>query len=81
MYASHYLRVPWFPTGVPVPFTLWPVLVIDTAIKTGASLRKAARRATGLTEPGTAAILLAAFTEPPRVRFWYEEWPRAEAAS
>lgn len=69
VYASHFLRVPWLPEGVRAPENLLPVLVIDTAIKTGATLRRAARRAGG----GANVVQLAVFVEPPRKRFWYEQ--------
>lgn len=69
VYASHLLGIPFVPYGEPVPEKLWPVLVIDTARKTGASLRKAARR-TGA--PIEQCVMVAVFDEPPRLRFWYE---------
>ena len=70
VYASHLLGIPWIPTGEPVPARLLPVLVIDTARKTGASLRKAARR-TGA--PEDKIFVVALYEEPPRLRFWYEK--------
>lgn len=68
VYASHYLHVPWLPATMgKLPSILRPVLVIDTATMSGASLRKLAKRF-------EAEYSLAIFEEPPRVKFWYEEW-------
>ena len=65
VYASHLLRIPFIPYGTKIPEKLKPALVIDTAIKTGYTLRKAARKA-------EATLMLALFEEPPLVQFWYE---------
>ena|SRR3990167_853907 len=64
VYASHYLGVPWLPMGMVVPAALRPVLVVDTAMKTGATLRRAARV--------MQAEMTWVFNEPPRIKFWYE---------
>ena len=69
VYASHILGIPWIPAGQPIPVHLQPVLVIDTAIKSGASLRKLGRRC------GEPCIQMAVYEEPPRVVFWYETKP------
>lgn len=66
VYASHMLGIPFLPFGQPGPS---PILVIDTAQRTGATLRKAVRR---YEELGMVAASLAVLEEPPRVRFWYE---------
>lgn len=68
VYASHMLGIPWIPGDVQTPLHLLPCLVVDTARLTGATLRRAVRRA------GEHARGLAIFQEPPRVRFWYEMW-------
>lgn len=68
VYASHMLGLPWIPYGDPCPQHLRPLLIVDTAMKTGRTMRKAYRRY----EDGTA-IGIAVFNEPPRVRFWYED--------
>jgi len=65
VYASHMLKVPWLPAGGPVPEKLRPVLVVDTASKSGRTLRKMARRV-------ETDLVTFAFLEPPRVHFWYE---------
>ncbi len=70
VYVSHILKIPWIPQGQPIPDKLRPVLIVDTATKTGATLRKAGRRA------GEPRHLLAVYPEPPRIRFWYEREAR-----
>lgn len=65
VYASHMLGVPFVPYDRPCPEHLKPLLVVDTATKTGRTLRKAERR-----HPG--AVVMALYDEPPRVHFWYE---------
>lgn len=66
VYASHMLGIPFLPFGQPGPH---PLLIVDTARKSGATLRKAVRRYDAMGVPSGA---LAVFHEPPRVRFWYE---------
>lgn len=65
VYASHLLGATWFPPTAMVPDHLRPLLVIDTAMASGRTLRKLANR-------HKADLSLAIFNEPPRVRFWYE---------
>lgn len=67
VYVSHLLRIPFIPYGSKAPPNLWPVLIVDTARESGATLRKAARRYR-YADPGVRV----AFEEPPRVSFWYE---------
>lgn len=66
VYASHILGIPWFPYGQGVPNEMLPVLIVDTAEKSGRTLRKAMRKYH--TDLGFAV-----FHEPPRVKFWYEK--------
>lgn len=66
VYASHILNIPFIPYRQKVPEKLYPVLVIDTAQWTGATIRKARRLY------GDDAMMLAVYHEPPMVRFWYE---------
>lgn len=68
VYASHKEGVPFIPFGQPCPDNLRPLLIIDTAAKSGRTLRKAGARY-GHSGP---VHTLAVFCEPPRVRFWYE---------
>lgn len=65
VYASHYLGVPFLPYGAKPPEGS-KVLVVDTASQSGRTLRKACRKYEALR-------FVFAYTEPPRVKFWYEE--------
>ena len=65
VYASHFLGVPWLPATEKIPDKLQPVLVVDTAVNSGATLRKLAKKR-------GADLAIAFFSEPPRVKFWYE---------
>lgn len=75
VYASHWLGVPYIPCDALAPAHLHPVLVIDTATQTGRTLRRAERH------HGPDAIAVAVYSEPPRVRFWYEAGGQRVAAS
>lgn len=66
VYASHILKVPFIPYGQNVPENIRPLLIIDTAKKSGETLRKAQRKY------GQNVITLNIYDEPPRVKFWYE---------
>jgi hypothetical protein len=66
VYASHFLGAIWLPpTMGRLPSQLRPLMVIDTAAKTGATIRKIQRRF----EAEYSVVL---FDEPPLLRFWYE---------
>ena len=66
VYASYILKVPMLPQGLGyVPEPMKPTLVVDTASKSGRTLRKLLRRYETL-------CCVFAFHEPPRVHFWYE---------
>lgn len=67
VYASHKLGIPWIPYGEACPEALQPILVIDTAELSGRTLRKAMRRY-------STKLGIAVFKQPPRVRFWYENF-------
>lgn len=67
VYASHILGIPFIPYGTECPEHLRPLLVVDTARKSGATLRKAERRY------GGDCVVVHVFNEPPRLRFWYEK--------
>lgn len=67
VYASHILGVPFIPYGCKVPVHLGNLLIIDTAMESGATLRKAERRYSY-----ASPVVLACYHEPPRVAFWYE---------
>lgn len=67
VYASHILGLPWIPYGQPCPDKLRPLLIVDTADWTGATIRKAQRRY------GQPSKIVSLYHEPPMVRFWYED--------
>jgi hypothetical protein len=67
VYAAHYLGAEWLPcTTRDVPDCLRPVLVVDTARRTGRSIRKMVRRV-------KAEHAAWAIDEPPNRKFWYEK--------
>lgn len=66
VYASHILRIPFIPYGQAIP-NGWRVLIVDTAVESGATIRKAARK-----YDYANPFVCYAFAEPPRVAFWYE---------
>lgn len=67
VYASHMLGIPFIPYGAAAPARLGRLLLIDTAKESGATLRRASRR-----YAAANPLVLFAYCEPPRVRFWYE---------
>jgi hypothetical protein len=67
VYTSHALGVPFIPYGQSHPAHLGRLLLIDTARKSGATLRKA-QRDYAYANP----LALVCFEESPRVAFWYE---------
>jgi len=72
VFASHWLGIPYVPPQGQFPPALRPVLIIDTAEWTGATLRKAQRK---LTERGIESERHAVFNEKANglVKFWYED--------
>lgn len=67
VYASHHLRVPFIPYGCMPPEKIGRMLIVDTAMESGKTLKKACREYAAY-DP----VALFAFNEPPRVIFWYE---------
>lgn len=67
VYASHMLGIPFIPYGSRVPSHLGSLLIVDTAMESGRTMRKAERR-----YRDALPVLLAVYHEPPRVYFWYE---------
>lgn len=68
VYASHILGVPFLPFKTEsVPTHLGCLLIIDTAMESGATMRKASRFYHDVPH-----YCLPVFNEPPRVAFWYE---------
>ncbi len=71
VYASYMLGIPFLPYGVKCPERLRPLLIIDTALYSGATLRRAERRYATRNPNDTVVAWL--FDEPPVVNFWYGE--------
>ena len=73
VYASHFLGIPFVSEGDwdKIPYKLSPVLIVDTAKKTGRTMRKLASKLRGV---GIVSERVAIFNEPPRWTFWYEDW-------
>lgn len=69
VYVSHFLKVPFVPFGVRLPKGLGGVMIVDTALKTGRTMRKAVRQYND-----HWPTMQWFYDEPPRVRFWYEDW-------
>jgi len=67
-YASHFMAIPFVPFKCKIPNK--QVLIVDTAMQSGRTLRKASRLYNDGINDGPYACF---FNEPPRVRFWYEE--------
>jgi len=67
VYASHILGVPFIPYKSNVPWHLGCLLIIDTAMESGATMRKAERFYGDVKSRSVVC-----FHEPPRVGFWYE---------
>lgn len=74
VYTSHKLGVPFIPYGQPAPSHRGPLLIIDTAVQSGRTLRKATNKY-AYADPVAKAV----YNEPPRVKFWYEQ--REEVAA
>lgn len=67
VYASHILGIPFIPYGEQCPDRLRPLLIVDTARKSGDTLRKAHSK-----YGPKACVVVWCYDEPPRVTFWYE---------
>ena len=63
VYASHFLGVPYVPYKRMVGEN---VLIVDTAVLSGRTIRKASSYYGGVD-------FVYMFNQPPRVKFWYEE--------
>lgn len=69
VYVSHYLKVPFIPFGTILPASAQGLWIVDTASFTGRTIRRAIRK-----YKGHYASAMWFYQEPPRVRFWYEDW-------
>lgn len=63
VYTSHYLGIPFVPYKQRAPGN---PLIVDTAVMSGRTIRKASRFY------GCADYIFV-YSEPPRVKFWYEK--------
>jgi len=75
VYASHFLHVPYIPpTAENFDRINGTVLVIDTAIWTGKTIRKLSKK---IERQNCAVDIIAIFDEKKDglVKFWYEVWP------
>lgn len=71
VYASHLLSVPFIPYKNPIPDQrLGRLLLIDTAIYRGRTIRKALAHYRDLLD--LEPHVVTCYEEPPRVVFWYE---------
>ena len=64
VYASHHLGIPFLPWGASPPAGS-KILVVDTAMQSGRTIRRAMRKY-------NTDYFVVAYQEPPRVKFWYE---------
>lgn len=69
VYVSHYLKIPYIPYKQMMLEHLTPLLIIDTAMMTGRTLRKAHKY---YINNGVINEYKWIYHEPPRVKFWYE---------
>lgn len=68
VYVSHMTGVPFIPFGQPCPDKLRPILIVDTATKSGKTLKKACNKYRGAEMVATAVYS----EENVRYKFWYE---------
>lgn len=66
-YTSHLLDIPFVPYGRKVGPDLQPLLIVDTALYSGSTMRKAEKQ-----YQGAHLIKRWLYAEPQMVRFWYE---------
>lgn len=71
VYTSHMTGLPFIPYGTMPPKGKGSILIVDTAKKSGETIRKALRKYAKY-----APINLVVYDEPPRVGFWYENGKR-----
>lgn len=67
VYVSHLTGIPFIPYGLMMPVTCQRLLIVDTARKSGETMRKAMRQ-----YAAHNPVELVLYEEPPRVKFWYE---------
>lgn len=69
VYVSHLLHVPFVPYGATLPDSMKDIMIVDAAVNSGRTLRKAAKKY----ERNWPRVQWF-YQEPPRVKFWYEMW-------
>jgi hypothetical protein len=69
VYTSHFLKIPFVPFGTDLPVKKPGLLIVDTALNSGRTMRRAMRKYDAHS-PGIQWF----YDEPPRVHFWYERW-------
>lgn len=69
VYFSHLLKIPFIPYKSLPPKTLTPLLIVDTAMMSGRTLRKAYNF---YMRNEIFCEYTWLYQEPPRVKFWYE---------
>lgn len=67
VYVSHLTGIPFIPYGLMMPANCKRLLLVDTARKSGETMRKAMRE-----YAAHDPVELVLYEEPPRVKFWYE---------
>jgi hypothetical protein len=69
VYVSHFLKIPFIPFGIDLPEDKRYIFIVDTAINSGRTMRRALRK-----YDKHWPTMDFFYQEPPRVRFWYEDW-------
>lgn len=69
VYASHFLKIPFIPYKQIPDKSIAPLLIIDTAMMSGRTLRKAYNFYLNRNIPCEYTWV---YSEPPKVKFWYE---------
>lgn len=67
VYVSHLTGIPFIQFGLMMPASCTRLLIVDTARKSGETMRKALR-----SYAAHNPVELVLYEEPPRVKFWYE---------
>lgn len=76
VYVSHFLQIPFIPFGVSLPENKQHLMIVDTAMNSGRTIRRALKKYEKH-RPTPRWF----YKEPPRVRFWYETWEGIECPS
>lgn len=71
VYASHFLKVPFVPFGVMLPGDKRGVMIVDTAMNSGRTMRRALKKYDRYLP---TMMWFYNEKEQGRVKFWYENW-------